>query len=158
MKKELNSYRGMLQRCYYPKHNRFEHYGGRGIKVCDRWLQSFQNFIDDMGLKPSDKHSLDRIDNDKDYSHENCRWATPSEQMSNRRPFKLKNKRKHTKENIGQKLAVSKKVINTRTGVIYPSVTEAAKAVNIKRAYLNKMLTGTRNNKSDLIFVTNECS
>ena len=74
----------MKQRCYDPKIPWFERYGGRGIKVCERW-QNFEKFFEDMGKKPTPKHSIDRINNDKGYEPDNCRWATQIEQQRNRR-------------------------------------------------------------------------
>jgi hypothetical protein len=74
----------MVSRCTNPHHDEWDSYGGRGITVCDRWLK-FENFYEDMGDRPSDKHSLDRLDNDKSYSNDNCEWRLPRDQMNNRR-------------------------------------------------------------------------
>src|SRR4029077_948970 len=77
------SWSGMWQRCTNPKNATYHLYGGRGIKVCDRW-KTFEVFLADMGVRPA-KTSLDRRDNDVDYQPGNCRWATAKEQRNNRR-------------------------------------------------------------------------
>lgn len=74
---------GMLQRCSNPSNPRWKDYGGRGITVCERWLK-FDNFLEDMGEKPSGL-SIDRKNNNKGYFKSNCRWATQSDQMNNTR-------------------------------------------------------------------------
>lgn len=81
---EYTAWSRMKDRCYNPNTERFKHYGGRGIKVCARWLESFENFFADMGLRPSSKHSLDRREVDGDYEPNNCRWATVREQSRNK--------------------------------------------------------------------------
>jgi hypothetical protein len=73
----------MWRRCTSSKHVNYKNYGGRGIKVCDRW-KSFDAFVEDMGDRP-DLHTIDRKDNDLDYTPDNCRWATAKEQRANQR-------------------------------------------------------------------------
>lgn len=74
------------QRCTNPNDQNWRRYGGRGITMCDRWLSSFENFLSDLGRRPAADYSLDRVDNERGYSPDNCRWATASEQARNRCP------------------------------------------------------------------------
>lgn len=78
------SWSRMKARCYQPSYQHFASYGGRGIRVCDRWLKSFENFLADMGVRPPDK-TLDRIDPNGNYEPDNCRWATVEQQAQNKR-------------------------------------------------------------------------
>lgn len=82
------SWRAMIQRCHKPNNPSYKRYGLKGIKVCKPWRDSFLNFLNDMGEKPKGT-SIDRIDNNKGYYPENCRWATPSQQQNNKSNTRL---------------------------------------------------------------------
>lgn len=84
----FTSWREMLRRCTDPRNRDFKNYGGRGIRVCDRWLQSFENFLADMGPRPA-RMTIERKNNDGNYEPSNCRWATRTEQNRNSRHNKL---------------------------------------------------------------------
>lgn len=109
---EYRIWRTMKARCLNEKNANYSRYGGRGIKVCDRWLESFENFLADMGEKPEGL-SLDRIDVDGDYTPKNCRWATVGEQATNRRNNRYV-------EFDGKKLTISEwaRVTNLKPGLI----------------------------------------
>lgn len=79
-----STWENMVSRCHNPNNPYFQKYGGRGIEVCDRW-RTFENFLADMGDRPSRLYSIDRVDNDSGYEPGNCRWATKKEQQRNRR-------------------------------------------------------------------------
>ena len=91
---EYNSWAQMKSRCFNPNDKRYKDYGGRGIKVCKEWEESFEAFFKYIGIKPQRNMSLDRINNDGNYEPGNIRWATPKEQANNRRNNRLNNGRK----------------------------------------------------------------
>lgn len=91
-KRNCDEYRiwaAIKQRCLNVNSSSYKNYGGRGVRVCDEWINSFDIFFKDMGERPSKYHSIDRIDVMGDYCHSNCRWATDAEQARNRRTTKI---------------------------------------------------------------------
>lgn len=97
---EYTAWSGMKDRCYRPGNKRYVLYGGRGIRVCERWLHSFAAFIEDMGPRPGPGYSIDRINGNGDYEPGNCRWATPKMQGNN-------TSRNHVLEARGERHTIS---------------------------------------------------
>jgi len=87
--KEYICYHGMLARCYRPSASNYSRYGAKGIRVCARWKESFENFLADIGPAPTPKHSIQRLDSSGPYAPENCRWATPKTQARSRSTNRL---------------------------------------------------------------------
>ena len=133
--KEYASWSAMKNRCYYEKNIQFKDWGGRGITVCDRWLgeDGFINFYTDMGPKPTQRHSIDRKDNDKGYSPENCRWATMTEQCQNRKTSRI--------------------ILDLSSGIYYESIKVACYSKGFSQSSLHRMLTGQSKNTSNLSYV-----
>ena len=109
---EHKAWKAMHDRCNNPNSHNYLHYGGRGISVCVRW-DSFENFYTDMGNRPKSKTSIDRIDNDGDYTPENCRWATQKQQMR-----KTRNNYIITHAGKTRCLAEWSEVLNVRYGLL----------------------------------------
>lgn len=86
---EYQAWNGIRHRCRNPKRADYERYGGRGVTVCDRWYDSFEAFLSDMGKRPSSGHSIERKDNSKGYEPDNCQWATAKDQANNRRSSRM---------------------------------------------------------------------
>lgn len=113
---EYLAWRAMLDRCYKPNVKMYKRYGGRGISVCSKWRSSFENFLKDMGQRPSSDYSIDRINNNGNYAPKNCRWATRNQQSNNirsNRRLRLKNKN-HTIAEWSRKFGVSHATICSR--------------------------------------------
>lgn len=111
----------MKQRCNDIKNKRYKNYGGRGIKVCKRWSNSFDLFLQDMGKKPSLKHQIDRIDNNKGYSPDNCHWVLAKENQSNRTNTTslLVNGIKMTHQQISEQFGINRSTVSRRVAMGY---------------------------------------
>lgn len=136
----LAIYNGILARCYKEDHYAYEFYGARGIKVCERWRESFDNFVKDIGIKPSNTHSLDRKDNDGDYEPDNIRWATKRQQTLNRRiPKNNKSGARGVYWHKGHKKWAASIRVSGRTILLgyFKEVTPAARAYDRAAAFYN---------------------
>lgn len=115
---EYYTWQRILGRCYNQKRPDYHWYGGRGITVCDRWRHSFENFLADLGPRPSPRHSIERRDNEASYSPDNCRWATAAEQANNRRSntFLVFNGERLTIADWSRRTGIGRSAITWRLG------------------------------------------
>ena len=125
-------WKSMVQRCHNPSDRSFENYGGRGIQVCEEWRDSFSQFIADMGIRP-EGFDLDRIDNDKGYNPENCRWVSRLRNLNNKRTnrFLEFEGRKMTIAQWASVMGMNYRTLNNRINRGWPlerALTEGAKA------------------------------
>lgn len=121
---EYRAWQSMRQRCYNPKLKNFANYGGRGIKVCKRWINSFDNFLEDVGLRPSASFSLNRIDNDGNYEPGNVEWASITDQNRNKSDNRYLNG--EVLASVAGKLGTSMSTVRQRVDVLGWNEKEAA--------------------------------
>jgi hypothetical protein len=108
----------MQARCYRPSSTTYRYYGGRGIKVCDRWLRSFKNFYEDMGPKPDRSYSIERINRDGNYEPINCKWASQTEQLRNRRSWLWSVDGRDQMGALQRAIEIQKQKANPREGIL----------------------------------------
>lgn len=178
--KEHSSWASAKDRCFNPSSKDYARYGGAGITMSDDWKNSFSKFLEDMGPRPTPKHSLDRKNGKLGYCRENCRWATPKEQhrnISSNRMIEYKGEIRCLAEwceVLGLKakviadriyrgttfeeaiaipiLAKQRRVIDNKTGVIYESIKEAAITFGYNSGTLFQWLSGKRKNLTTLSY------
>lgn len=127
---EYRIWQAIKTRCLNPNSNQYKDYGGRNITISENWKDNFEQFLNDMGKRPSTKHTIDRINNNLGYYKENCKWSTYKQQNNNKR------------SNV--------KIINTKTNKIFNTLIEASKSINMNRMTLKNQLEGVCRNKTDL--------
>lgn len=133
---EYRTWRAIQNRCYNDKLIDFKNYGGRGICVCDRWLESFENFYEDMGPRPGPRYSIDRFpDVNGNYCKENCRWATAKEQGNNKRNNRilLYNGKNYTLSELARESNLDIRTLHERLSNGW-SIEEAVKPLTIRRS------------------------
>ena len=130
---EYSAWTALKQRCLNTKDKAYPAYGGRGITVSEDWVNSFENFYRDMGPKPNASLSLDRIDNDKGYSAENCRWADKATQTKNRRCLRQRKKSRIDLARIQALIFLAEEGYSTR---------EIAGAIRLGKTRVHKLIVG----------------
>ena len=137
---EHNIWANMHNRCYNHRSTAYDNYGGRNIKVCKRWSgpDGFKNFIEDMGERPTKKHSIDRIDNDKHYCPSNCRWTNWNVQAMNRRRTSKYSKQIGVSFNVAKQYWISQLTVNGVTKVLYSKTEKEAirKRLQLEKQFL----------------------
>lgn len=142
---EYQSWLGMKQRCSNPKKREYQQHGGRGIEVCEEWRNSFIAFFVHVGLRPNNKHSLDRINVNGNYEPGNVRWATQQEQIDNTRAVKMVTINGRTKSHaawaremglaVGQITSRIKSGWSEQEAILTPSIAGQKRHMNVKRDY-----------------------
>lgn len=125
---EYGVWQSMRQRCLGLGSCNYHRYGAKGIKVCKRW-ESFTNFLNDMGRRPSEQHSIERVDNLKGYCRSNCKWATKKEQANNRRQRKVSSTQKYRGVRKRTKNSFEARIKNRTIGFFKDEIS-AARAYN----------------------------
>lgn len=136
---EYKAWQGLKDRCYNKDAFQYPGYGGRGIVVCERWLQSFENFLEDMGFRPGAGYSIDRKDNNGNYEPTNCRWVTAETQANNKRTnryYKFDDGY-HTLSQISRKLKVSPATLDARLRYGMSPEEAFTKKFHRKRVFVN---------------------
>jgi hypothetical protein len=136
---EYRTWSSIKQKCRTTSHRMYKDYGARGIKISDEWFDSFEQFLSDIGERPVDKYSLDRIDNDGDYCKENCVWATREEQACHNRHTKKvihRNVEYKTKEEFCKANNISRGLFNSRVKAGWGLDKILSTPIRIKRVFM----------------------
>lgn len=123
---EYNVWSEMKQRCLNPKNKNYSHYGGRGIKIHNSWVDSYENFLSDMGRRPSNRYSIERIDVNGNYEPSNCKWIPKVDQPLNTTRIK--------------------KIFVPHLNKVFNTIKDASNELWLSRGYVSEMINGRKNN------------